>query len=137
MVSQGICQRPHRSRDFLLLAYLIQSCILPCEPTLRGHPQCLPGLHRCFQTYPVPFRRPFICQFTSAAEQPNRTMQKEYYMALFLPFGLQSFPVLFKEYTSALENDMQVSCILIILLYLDNYLTIGPLLPNNVRTLSI
>ena len=57
---------------------------------------------------------------------PDGSMVYLYYMDLFLPFGLCSFPALFNKYTNALQYTMQVNQVGDLLHYLDDYITVGP-----------
>ena len=58
--------------------------------------------------------------FTWEAQWPNGTTWKEYYMSLFLPFGLHSSSVLFNSFLDALEYAKQVNCTPDLLHSLDN-----------------
>ena len=51
---------------------------------------------------------------------------RQYYIDLFLPFGLHSSPAIFNQYANALEFAMQVNSISNLLHYLDDYFTAGP-----------
>ena len=59
------------------------------------------------------------------ATLPDGSVQMQYYVDLFLPFGLHSSPAIFNQYTDALEFDMQANSISNLLHYLDNYFMAG------------
>ena len=48
-----------------------------------------------------------------------------FYVDLFLPFGLHSFPALFNKYTDVLQYAMQVNQVEDLLHYLNDYFTVG------------
>ena len=50
----------------------------------------------------------------------------QYYIDLFLPFGLRSSPTIFNHYANALEFAMLANGIQDLLHYLDDYFTAGP-----------
>ena len=50
----------------------------------------------------------------------------QYYVILFLPFGLHSSPAIFNQYANTLEFAMQVNSISDLLHYLDDYFMAGP-----------
>ena len=53
-------------------------------------------------------------------------VQQQYYIDLFLPFGLCSSPAIFNQYTDVLEFAMQANGIRDLLHYLDDYFMAGP-----------
>ena len=55
------------------------------------------------------------------------SVQQQYYVNLFLPFGLHNSPAIFNQYADVLEFAMWVNGISDLLHYLDNYFTAGPL----------
>ena len=59
------------------------------------------------------------------ASLPDGSVQQQYYVNLFLPFGLHSSPAIFNQYVDALEFAMWANCIRDLLHYLDDNLTVG------------
>ena len=56
---------------------------------------------------------------------PDGSVQQQYYVKLFLPFGLCSSPAIFNQYADALEFAMWAYSISNLLHYLDDYFTAG------------
>ena len=60
------------------------------------------------------------------AIQADGSVLRQYYVDLFLPFGLCSSPAIFNHYANALEFAMQANGMQNLLHYLDDYFTAGP-----------
>ena len=58
-------------------------------------------------------------------EQPESTVQKEYYMDMFLPFSLCISLALYYMYDNIFKNGMWVNCVPDLLHYVDDYLIIS------------
>ena len=56
---------------------------------------------------------------------PDGSVRRQYYIDLFLPFGLHSSPAIFNQYADALEFAMWAISISDLIHYLDNYFTAG------------
>ena len=68
---------------------------------------------------------PLLCSSWDILQADSSVLQ-QYYIDLFLPFGLCSSPAIFNHYANALEFAMQANGIQDLLHYLDNYFTAGP-----------
>ena len=66
-----------------------------------------------------------LCSFWDTS-LPDGSVHRQYYVDLFLPFGLCSSPAIFNQYTNTLEFAMWVNGISDLLHYLDDYFTAGP-----------
>ena len=76
---------------------------------------------------------PLLCS-TWEQRQPDGTVVTEFYVDLFLPFGLRSSPRLFNDYADALEFAMRMEKVKDLLHYLDDYFTVGPPGTDECRT---
>ena len=68
---------------------------------------------------------PLLCSLWDTT-QADSSVLSQYYIDLFLPFGLCSSPAIFNHYADALEFAMQANSINDLLHYLNNYFTAGP-----------
>ena len=68
---------------------------------------------------------PLLCSSWDAT-LPDGSVQRQYYVDLFLPFGLCSSPANFNQYADALEFAMWANCISDLLHYPDDYFMAGP-----------
>ena len=68
---------------------------------------------------------PFLCSSWDTT-QADGLVLRQYYVNLFLPFGLCSSPAIFNHYANALEFAMWVNGISDLLHYLDDYFPAGP-----------
>ena len=68
---------------------------------------------------------PLLCS-SWEVPQADGSVLWQYYIDLFLPFGLCSSPAIFNHYTDMLEFAMWANDIQDLLHYLDNYFTAGP-----------
>ena len=69
---------------------------------------------------------PLLCSSWDTS-LPDGSVHRQYYIDLFLPFGLCSSPAIFNQYANALEFAMQVNGISDLFLYLNDYFTAGPI----------
>ena len=68
---------------------------------------------------------PLLCSSWDAI-QADGSVLRQYYIDLFLPFGLCNSPAIFNHYANALEFAMQANGIWDLLHYLDDYFMAGP-----------
>ena len=68
---------------------------------------------------------PLLCSSWDVPQSDGLVLW-QYYMDLFLPFGLRSSPAIFNHYAHALEFAMQANGIQDLLHYLHDYFTAGP-----------
>ena len=68
---------------------------------------------------------PLLCSSWDMV-QVDGSVLRQYYIDLFLPFGLRSSPAIFNHYANALEFAMQANGVQDLLHYLDGYFTAGP-----------
>ena len=68
---------------------------------------------------------PLLCSSWDMV-QADGSVLRQYYVDLFLPFGLCSSPAIFNHYADVLEFAMQANGMQDLLHYLDNYFTAGP-----------
>ena len=68
---------------------------------------------------------PLLCSSWDVPQTDSLVLQ-QYYVGLFLPFGLHSSRAIFNHYANALEFAMQANGIRDLLYYLDDYFTAGP-----------
>ena len=68
---------------------------------------------------------PLLCSSWDIV-QADGSVLRQYYVDLFLPFGLCSSPAIFNHYANALEFAMWANSVQDLLHYLDDYFTAGP-----------
>ena len=68
---------------------------------------------------------PLLCSSLDTVKEDGSVL-RQYYVDLFLPFGLCSSPAIFNHYADALEFAMQANGMQDLLHYLDDYFTAGP-----------
>ena len=68
---------------------------------------------------------PLLCSSWDMV-QADGSVLRQYYVDLFLPFGLRSSPAIFNHYTDVLEFAMQANGMQDLLHYLDDYFMAGP-----------
>ena len=68
---------------------------------------------------------PLLCSSWDMV-QVDGSVLRQYYVDLFLPFGLCSSPAIFNHYANALEFAMQANSVQDLLHYLDDYFMAGP-----------
>ena len=68
---------------------------------------------------------PLLCSSWDTV-QADGSVLRQYYVDLFLPFGLHSSPAIFNHYANVLEFAMQANSVQDLLHYLDDYFTAGP-----------
>ena len=68
---------------------------------------------------------PLLCSSWDTVKEDGSVL-RQYYVDLFLPFGLCSSPAIFNHYADALEFAMWANSVQDLLHYLDDYFTAGP-----------